>query len=305
MTDLSEVLDVLDVEPVEGDAAGGASGEGAARSGGAAAGATVYRARNLPTPGGVVFGGQIIAQSIVAASRALEGKSVRSIHTVFARGASLDADLELAVDVLHAGRAMGSASVTASQGDRLRARATALASAEEPDFIRHEATMPAVAGPDDSPAGGHDMGWWETRIVGGVDFNDPALTGPAELQVWSRAVGDVPSGPDSQPLHQALLAYATEGFLIATAMRPHEGVGQALAHRTVSTSVLTHTVTFHDPVDATAWSLLAMESPHASRGRSYGRAQVFDQAGHHVASFTQENMIRAAPERAGSAPSKH
>ena len=95
---------------------------------------------------------------------------------------------------------------------------------------------------------------------------------------------------------QALLAYATDGFLIGTAMRPHAGIGQSMSHRTISTSVLSHTLTFHEPVDAAAWHLLAHESPYAGRGRSYGRANVFTEDGRLVASFVQDNMVRAFPE---------
>ncbi|HVX18501.1 MAG TPA: acyl-CoA thioesterase domain-containing protein [Acidimicrobiales bacterium] len=259
-------------------------------------------AQNLASPGAVVFGGQMIAQAILAATRSLPDKSVRSVHTVFARGAAVDTPLELTVQPLHSGRAVGSVNVTFAQGDRLCAQSLLLLSAEEPDFVRHDAPFPSgTASAADSPEG-HDEGWWQTRIVGGVDFNDPALVGPPELQVWSRVAG---TPPDDQALHQALLAYGTEGFLIATAMRPHEGVGQALAHRTVSTSVLTHTVTFHEAVRADQWNLLDMQSTHASRGRAFGRGQVFDSDGNHVASIQQESLLRAAPERSGDAPLKY
>ena len=95
---------------------------------------------------------------------------------------------------------------------------------------------------------------------------------------------------------QALLAYATDGFLIGTAMRPHEGIGQALSHVSISTSVLSHTLTFHEPIDASQWHLLAQESPYAGRGRSYGRANIFSDDGQVVASFVQDNMIRDFPE---------
>jgi acyl-CoA thioesterase II len=92
------------------------------------------------------------------------------------------------------------------------------------------------------------------------------------------------------------LAYATDGFLIGTAMRPHEGVGYALAHVTISTSVLSHTLTFHEPIDPGRWHLLAHESPYAGHGRTYGRANIFDVDGRVVASFVQDNMIRDFPE---------
>ena len=98
----------------------------------------------------------------------------------------------------------------------------------------------------------------------------------------------------------ALLAYASDGFLIATAMRPHEGGGQSLAHRTVSTTVLTQTISFHEPFAASDWLLLAHEAPFAGRGRSYGRANVFTTDGAMVASYVQDNMVRDFP--AGQAP---
>ena len=58
-------------------------------------------------------------------------------------------------------------------------------------------------------------------------------------------------------------------------MRPHEGVGQAQAHVTLSTGVVSHTLTFHEPFAASDWVLLAHSSPYAGRGRSYGRADAF------------------------------
>ncbi len=134
------------------------------------------------------------------------------------------------------------------------------------------------------------------RTVGGVDIGDPDAVGPAGLDVWSR----FPGAPADPTVNQALLAFATDGFLIGTAMRPHRGVGQSLAHRSISTSVITHTLTFHQPVEAGRWNLLSHESPFAGRGRSYGRAHVYSEAGDLVASYVQENMIRAFAE--GRAP---
>ena len=128
--------------------------------------------------------------------------------------------------------------------------------------------------PEDAVASEHSTGFWEVRTVGGVDIADPDAIGPAVLDVWTR----FPGAPADPALNQALLAFATDGFLIGTAMRPHPGVGQSLAHRTISTSVITHTLTFHAPVDAGAWMLLSHESPTAGQGRSYGRAHVYTES---------------------------
>ena len=83
-------------------------------------------------------------------------------------------------------------------------------------------------------------------------------------------------------------------------MRRHAGIGQAMAHVSISTSVLSHTLTFHEPIDAGEWHLLAHESPDAGRGRSYGRANVFARDGRLVASFVQDNMVRSFPEGQGA-----
>ncbi|HZU80528.1 MAG TPA: acyl-CoA thioesterase domain-containing protein [Acidimicrobiales bacterium] len=254
-----------------------------------------YRAENVHTGHPVVFGGQLLAQSIVAAAAGHEGKTVKTLHTVFARAAAPDTGVEITVDPVHAGRALASSTVTISQGARICTRSMVLMSAEEPDLIRHADPAPAVAAPDAGPSGDD----WAVQIVDGVDLSDPAQVGPPELQVWTA----FPGAPEEAVTSQALLAFATDGFLIGTAMRPHEGVGQAQAHVTLSTGVLGHTITFHEPFSAASWLLLAHRSVHAGHGRSYGRADVFATDGTLVASFVQDSMIRAMAERkSGAAP---
>jgi acyl-CoA thioesterase II len=78
-----------------------------------------YRAENLRNEHGVVFGGQLVAQSVTAALAAEDGKAVQSVHTVFARSAAPDVPLDVAVDRLHAGRTVASTAVTIGQGNRL------------------------------------------------------------------------------------------------------------------------------------------------------------------------------------------
>ena len=46
-----------------------------------------FRAHNLPSEHSVVFGGQLLAQSVMAGLAGQEGKAVKTIHTVFAREA--------------------------------------------------------------------------------------------------------------------------------------------------------------------------------------------------------------------------
>ena len=248
-----------------------------------------YRAQNLDFGHDVVFGGQLVAQSLIAAQQGHEDKPVKTIHTVFARAALPDAPIELTVERMHGGRAVASSTVTAHQGDRLCTRSLVLLSAIEEDVIRHADAPRSPTTPEDVAGIVRREGDWEMGIVGDVDLNDPALVGPPELDVWVRFAG----APDRPDLDQALVAFSTDGFLIATAMRPHGGVGQSQAHKTLSTGVLTHTMTFHEPCPASQWHLLQQWSSYAGRGRCYGHGEVFRTDGQLAASFVQDAMIRA------------
>jgi acyl-CoA thioesterase-2 len=253
-----------------------------------------------PSVRDVVYGGQLLGQMILASDRVGADKDVASVHAIFARSARVSSPVEIDVDVIHDGRTMGSHSVTVHQGDRVCAQGLVLRRLDASDLIRHQPEMPDVAGPDDSPdtgQGGLLAPGSDLRVVGGLNTWDPdAPVGPAELYVWVRlpSGSEGTAGSDDPAMAQALLAYGTDGFLIGTAMLPHPGVGQNMAHRNIGTGVVSHTLTFHEPVPVGEWLLLAHESPYAGRGVSYGRAHVFTQDGRLVASFVQENMIRDA-----------
>ena len=251
-----------------------------------------YRGKNTQAGPGVIFGGQLMAQSIVAALVGHEGKRIKTLHTVFARAGSPDAPVEIVVDRVHAGRAFASSTVTISQGERVCTRSSVLLSADEPNFIRHADPAPGLPRPAGDAAGGD--GDWQVRIAGDVDLSDPDLVGPPDLDVWTRFAG----APDDPAIDQALLAFATDAFLIGTAMRPHAGVGQAQAHVTLSTGVISHTLTFHEPCAARDWMLLSHHSTYAGHGRCYGRANVFRGDGALAASYVQDAMIRPMEGRA-------
>jgi acyl-CoA thioesterase len=247
---------------------------------------------------GMVFGGELIAKMLVAAGRADGTKPVKSAHGLFGRTVQVGPSVELDVDVLHSGRTFASASVSLSQGSRQCARALVLLSEPEDDFIRHATPMPDADGPAAAVPYPDPSSWREVRSVGGVDINDETTVGPAEVSLWMR----FPAAPDDGLVAQGLLAHATAGYLIGTAMRPHEGVGQSQSHRAMSTGIIGHTISFHEPFDPHEWLLIRNESPFAGRGRVFGRGAVFTQDGQLVASFSQEAMIRhfaggEAPDR--------
>lgn len=245
----------------------------------------------------VVFGGQILAQMIVAAhldrnADRQDDKEVKSIHAIFARAGDYAAPIRYEVERMHDGRTLGSDTVTFSQGGRIMSRALILWSKDEPDLIRHTewVQMPKVAGPDD-PGNREDHRVFPGaagRIVDGVNtWSDDEPLRPAVQNVWTRLDQNF-----SPPVNQAILSWATDGYLIGTAMLPHEGYNEGKAHKLISTGVIDHTLNFHDRFRADEWLLLANESIWAGRGRTHGRCTIWTEDGRLVASYTQNNLVR-------------
>ena len=251
-----------------------------------------YRFPNpIPEGRGVIFGGHLLAQLSIAAAQVDTAKTIKSANGIFARTVQADRPAELTVSVLHTGRVLSSASSSIWQDGTERARALVMLTAAEPDLLRHQSTMPDVPGPDETPQWGDGMGE-DIRIVGGIDRGDPDTVAPPRLAVWVR----FPAPGRDQVTSQALVAHATARYLMGTTMLPHPGVGERMAHRSFSTGIVEHTVSFHEPVDVDRWLLISQESTYTGRGRAYGVGQVFDAGGAMLASFSQEALMRPFPE---------
>jgi acyl-CoA thioesterase II len=240
----------------------------------------------------VVFSGQILAQMIMASDRAVEsGKDVKSIHAIFARaGTYSGGPMELQLESMHSGRAWGSDTITASQGDRLLSRSLVLLNTIEPDIMRHGPTMPDVPSPGDLPtdAGALVYPGVETRTVDDAKATTP--DGAPAMYFWMRN----PDSYDSVAANQAILSWCQPGMIIGLAMRPHADiVNIGEAHRTVSTGVIAHTCHFHERFDVGQWLLVAQEATYAGRGRVNGSGSVFDEDGQLVSTFAQDSMVRS------------
>lgn len=243
----------------------------------------------------VVFSGQILAQMIMACSAAVEGtKELTSLHGVFARAGRYSAgEVELVLEPMHTGRSWASHTLTALQGDRLLSRGLALLHADEPDLMRHGPAMPDVPPPERCVAKTYGVVFpgAEVRLV---DVPG-AMTaeGSPVITFWFRM-----SEPyDSVAANQAIVAWTTPGFIIGAAMQPHrDTVNLADAHRTISTGVLSHTVSFHEPPDVGDWMLITHEGSYAGHGRIFGHGAVFRRDGSLVSSFAQDSMARLAAE---------
>jgi hypothetical protein len=178
------------------------------------------------------------------------------------------------------------------QQDRLCASGTLLLGVVAPEVIRHSAEPPRVSGPYDSPP--YDMGVTgrDVRIVDGAYTNDSeAPVGPPTLDAWVR-FRDVPHDP---ALHAGLLAQFTGHMSIAAALRPHKGVGQDQAHRTLSMGINAISLSLHREVHADRWMLYHHLSTFAGDGLTHSECRVHDEPGELIASFSVDAMIRPFP----------
>ena len=243
----------------------------------------------------VVEGSQILGQAIVAAGRHAPGRRPVSAHMVFLRPADAALPFTLELDELTAGKTFTTLAVQARQGDRHIASGTLLLDALAPDVVRHGAPPPPDRpGPTDPASVPFDMAVTgrDVRIVDGAYTGDPdAPVGPPELDAWVRYRAD--AVPDDDPhLHAGLLAHFTGHLPIAAALRPHAGVGQSQAHRTISTAINAITLSLHAEVRADRWLGYHHRSTFVGDGMSHAECRVHDEQGTLLASFTVEAMVR-------------
>ena len=247
----------------------------------------------------VVFGGQILAQMIVAAhldrnvDRA-DDKEVKSIHAIFARAG--DYTQPIAVR----GRADARRPYPRQRhGDVLPERQDHVAG---PDPLEHRRArphpshraveMPTVPGPDDRAQQPGRPGLSRGRGAHRRRHRRRGATtsrvGPAVQNVWTRFTDNYSARrqPGDPVVGDRRLA---DRHLHAAARRRST---QDQAHSTISTGVVAHTLNFHERFEADEWLLLANESIWAGRGRTHGRCNIWTQDGRLVATYTQDNLVR-------------
>lgn len=246
-----------------------------------------YSGDNLALDYHRVFGGQILAQTILTATAAAgEGKEVKSLTQLFPREGHADHPMTYAVTKHQEGRTFASSGVVATQDGKTVSVATVSLHTPENGSVRQD-VAPTVGQPDSATETDLGMIPWETRVVDAVDLSDRGV-GPASYQFWMRT----PALPDSAALHQALLAYATDLTIIGTALRPADGLSQADTMTKFHSAVTSHALWFHQPLRVDEWLLVDQVSPIVAGSRAFGRGDVWSLDGRLVASFAQESMIR-------------
>jgi len=237
----------------------------------------------------VVEGSQILGQTVVAAGRHRPGTRVVSAHMVFFRAADARRPLDVRIEELHGGRTFTTVAARVHQDGRSCAAGTLLLDVTADDVVRHAAPAPAVPGPYDSEPYDMAVTGRDLRVVDGAYTGDPdAPAGPPVLDTWVR----FRRMADDAPLHAGLLAQFTGHMPIAAALRPHPGVGQDEAHRTMSTAINAIALSFHADVRADRWMLYHHESTFAGDGMTHAECRVHDEGGRLLASFTVDAMVR-------------
>ena len=267
--DASDLCDLLDVRP-------------------AAEGRYVSAVRdNWARP--VVEGSQILGQAIVAASRHTGGRRPVSSWMAFTRVATTGEPVEVEIEEVAAGRTFTTLNVRARQGPRVCAAGSMLLDVTAPAVVRHDVDPPVVPAPDACPPVDMGVTGRDIRVVDGAYTGDPdAPVGPPELDAWVR-FHDLPDDP---ALHAGLIAQFTGHLSIAAALRPHSGVGQDQAHRTLSSAVNAISLSLHREVRADQWLLYHHLATSAADGMTHSECRVHDRSGSLVASFTVDAMVR-------------
>ena len=237
----------------------------------------------------VVDGSQMLAQAMVAAGRHAPGRRAVSAHMVFMRAADARRPLRFDLQELSVGRTFTTLAAQVSQDGRACAHGTLLLDATAPEVIRHGVPVPDVAGPYDSEPYDMSVTGRDLRIVDGAYTGDPdAPAGPPRLDAWVR-FRDV---PDDGLLHAALLAQFTGHLSIAAGLRPHEGIGQRQAHRSLSTAINAIALSLHGDVRADRWMLYRHHSTFAGDGMTHAECRVHGEDGALLASFSVDAMVR-------------
>ncbi|WP_353651134.1 acyl-CoA thioesterase II [Nakamurella sp. A5-74] len=248
-----------------------------------------------------VFGGQVAAQAMVAACRTVPAdRTVHSLHSYFVRPGDPRQPIDFRVDRTRDGRSFTTRRVVAQQGDQVIFTLSASFQIDEPG-LDHQLDMPDVPDPDSLPtfaelvAGAPDAAPWDT-LPRPVDIR--YVTAPpwsrrsgspqrgARNQVWFKADGAMPDDP---VLHQCLLTYVSDLFLLDSALAAH-GINSSA--RGLQMASLDHAVWFHRPIRMDDWVLYDTGSPSASGARGLAIGTFFSVDGPMLATVVQEGLVR-------------
>ena len=238
-----------------------------------------------------VFGGQVLAQALMAGGRSVDPeRAPHSLHGYFLRPGDPAIPIVYVVESTRDGRSFSTRRIIARQHGQTIFHMTASFQVHE-EGLDHQDVMPLVPAPEtlpllsERPRAGDALrrGEWDALEV---HYDDASDRGAQELRVWLRTAGPMPDDP---LLHTAVLAYASDLTLLAAVALRHD---IRFGDPGVAAASLDHAMWFHRPVRVDQWLLHDQESPSASGGRGLGRGRIFAADGRLVATTVQEGLVR-------------
>jgi acyl-CoA thioesterase-2 len=271
-----------------------------------AAAEDTFTGQTVNEPWGRVFGGQVLAQALVAAQRTVDpSRPVHSMHGYFLRPGDPTEPITFAVERLRDGRSFSARRTHALQFDRpiLSMIASFQEPAEGPD---HATPMDQVPAPEDVPsiaerfAAAGDRGapharyWLRARAIDLRHIEMPLYLDhdgrrTPHQAVWMRAQNPLPPDP---ALHAAVLAYASDFSALEPIIRNH---GLSWSSPGLKAASLDHAMWWHRPARADEWVLYVQDSPSASGARGLGIGRIYTRDGHLACTVAQEGMVRVPP----------
>lgn len=253
-----------------------------------------------------LFGGQVLAQALVAASRTVEGRQAHSLHAYFLRAGDIREPVVYDVERIRDGGTFATRRVVAIQRGRPILNAAISFQAAE-SGVEHQATMPNVPAPETLQADPNSV----ERMLARLDDRmreayecrspfeilevhpdlAPGSDGLARHCVWLRPCGKLPAEP---LLHQAALLYISDFNLLQTSLLHHD---LELGQPNLMVASLDHSMWFHHVAPIDDWVLYVSDSPAASNARGFCRGSLFSREGKLLASVAQEGLVRQISPR--------
>jgi acyl-CoA thioesterase II len=253
----------------------------------------LFRARSpRHRPNGRLFGGQVAAQALRAATLTVEvDHHPHSLHGYFLRPGLPRRPLILSVDRIRDGRSFTTRRVVAVQdGEAIFALEASFHQLEPAS--EHQLPIPDVPGPDADEA--------EDRRLS-TDSSSPfemrqVRTPPADergvfestQRVWVRTNGPL---PDDRHLHACVLTYISD---MGAVMAARKALGIPWGNGGMAAS-LDHAMWFHRPIRPDGWVLWDLRPLSNSGSRGLVLGTMHDRSGIHGVSMTQEALIREGP----------
>ena len=230
--------------------------------------------------GEILFGGFVIAQAIIAATRnAPAGRRLHSLHAYFLRPVLADQPIAYDVQPIREGRAFATRHVIASQGGKAALEMACSFTTDTDGYVYDLPGHHDVPAPESLPAEPGPGPW----VAGWVGPTEAAEDGTRESthRMWFRVPTDL---PDDEHLHTALLGFATDWTGVGGRPRHLDGDIEGMVS-------LDHAAWFHRPARADEWLFYDVHSLVNAGGRGLLRGAMRDRGGRVVISVAQEMRL--------------